>query len=226
MFMKPRLPPNTISGDMNMELMQAYVSRMNTGTLRGEYHPASPLVDFITELARTNYQAVLDSGFLDMLLCMYACNFSSGETTSPFTRRLASKIGSDHNTALLEACSALLAILCQHADALVVVSAHPLCVLWPKNRNLLFLFGRRSNERCLQWRELGSVIVAHRLAALPDLLQLPIMDKADFSQLTDVCVDIVEFSRYMVPHLICEYYANQCSEKPSMAQVLPRMRWL
>jgi hypothetical protein len=188
---------------MYMELKQAYMSCLNTGTYQGEYHPASPVIDFVTKLAQINYQAVLDSGFLDMLLCMYVCNFSSSETVVLFPQQLTIKTDSDHS-AMLEACTAVLEMLCQQADALAVVSAHPVCTLWPKSRALLDLFGRRSKkERYLQWREMGTDVVARRLVALPALLQLHMTKrKSDFAQLTDVCVDIVEFSRQVILRVV------------------------
>jgi hypothetical protein len=171
---------------------------MNAGTYQGEYHPASPLVDFIAELTQTNYQAVLDSGFLDMLVCMYICNFSSGGDAFSLSQRLISDIAWDpwDHSAMMEACTTTLQMLCKQTDALAVVLAHPVSVLWPKNQALLFLFGHRLNERCFQWREVGSVIVARRLAVLPGLLQLPVTKKkSDFFRLVDLCVDCVEFSR-------------------------------
>jgi hypothetical protein len=167
---------------------------MNSGTYQGEYHPASPLIDFITEVARFNNQAVLDSGFLDMLLCMYVCNFSSGNPAFPYTQRLIDRMRSDRG-AILASCTAALELLSETSDALAVISAHPVCILWPKNRTLLFQFGRRSNERHLQWRYLGTVVAVRRLAALSEHLLLPMTKKSDLSRLIDICVDIVEFSR-------------------------------
>ena len=199
--MNHRLPPNTVPNEMQTELMQAYMSCLATGTYQGEYHPASPLVDFIIELAQINYQAVLDSGFLDMLLCMYVCDFRSGDTLPPSIQRLISRIDLDYSdSAMLGACTAALQMLCQQTDALAVVLAHPICALWPKNETLLYQFGPRSDERCLQWRELGPVISTRRLTVLPEILLLPITKElADSIRLNDVCVDIVEFSRQVLP---------------------------
>jgi hypothetical protein len=195
MIVAYRLPPKTVSNDVYAELMEAYISSMNTGTYKGEYHPASPLIDFVAELARIDYQAVLDSGFLDMLLCMYVCNFSNGETVFSSAQRLISNIGSDRRS-MLEACTAVLEKLCQQANALVVVSAHPVYILWPKTSALRILYVQRSNQRYLQWREMESVIVARRLATIPELLQLLMPeDESDLNQLADACVDIIEFSR-------------------------------
>jgi hypothetical protein len=195
MIVAHRLPPKTVSNDVYTELMEAYIFSMNTGTYKGEYHPASPLIDFVAELARIDYQAVLDSGFLDMLLCMYVCNFSNGETVFSSAQRLISNIGSDRRS-MLEACTAVLEKLCQQANALVVVSAHPVYILWPKTSALRILYVQRSNQRYLQWREMESVIVARRLATIPELLQLLMPeDESDLNQLADACVDIIEFSR-------------------------------
>ncbi|KIM76473.1 hypothetical protein PILCRDRAFT_12714 [Piloderma croceum F 1598] len=147
---------------------------MNTGTYKGEY-PASPLIDFVAELARIDYQAVLGSGFLDKLLCI--------------------NIGSDRRS-MLEACTAVLEKLCQQANALAMVSVHPVYILWLKTLALRILYVQRSNQRYLQWKEMESVIVACRLATIPELLQLLMpKDESDLNQLADACVDIIEFSR-------------------------------
>jgi hypothetical protein len=171
---------------MHTELIQAYASCINTTY----QHPASPIIDFITELMQINYQAVLDSGFLDVLLCMYVSGFSSGDSWFVSLKRPG-------HSGILEPCSAALEMLCKPIDAMEVFSSHPICVLWPKNRVLLFLFGRRLKERHLQWRAMDTVVVARRLAAAqPELEQLSLSTgRSNFSRLMDLCIDIVEFSR-------------------------------
>jgi hypothetical protein len=195
LFTTYRLPPKTDSNDVYAELVEAYISSMNTRTYKGEYHLASPLIDFVAELVHIDYQAVLDSGFLDMLLCMYVCNFSNPVTVYPSARRLIGNIGSNRKS-MLEACTAVLEKLCQQANALVVVSAHPVYILWPKTSTLRTLPVQQSNQRYLQWRKMESVIVARRLASIPEILQLLMSkDESDLNQLADGCVDIIEFSR-------------------------------
>jgi hypothetical protein len=167
--------------------MHAYLSSQPPGIR----HPASPLVDFITTIIKENhsmYQAVLNSGFLDVLVCMYICNFSSEIC------RVDEVEGALHS--IIEVVSAALLMLCSQPNAQAVVSAHPICILWPKDKRLPTFIGNRSAERQAMWRRLGPVIVARRLASLRASLQSPrgtnIIHLADLS---DARIDLEEFSR-------------------------------
>jgi hypothetical protein len=60
--------------------MTAYLTSQTVSGHCQEYRPASPFVDFMLAFSLINFatcQAVLDAGFLDMLLCVYICDFSS-----------------------------------------------------------------------------------------------------------------------------------------------------
>src|ERR1700689_1491475 len=112
---------------MHAELLEVYVHSQKQDP--PEFHVAAPVVDFVIELAQVNYtacQAVLDAGFLDMLLCMYICCYTSSSI----------HITASHNAGIEalrvhmhEACSVALTTICRQRDALAVVSAHPICVL-------------------------------------------------------------------------------------------------
>ena len=142
---------------MHQELLNVYLSCQNH---QRESHIGSPLVDFIVGVAQVNYsacEAVVDAGFLDMLLCMYACNFISNlETTVPH----GANDTDERLYLVLEACSAALLTLCQQPDVQIRVFAHPIYVLWPESASLLSVFGRRTKERHMKWRQLGPEIAA------------------------------------------------------------------
>lgn len=126
-----RLPPGTDKNDMHHELMDAYISSLKPGT----NNPTSPLVEFIMTVAEVNQStchAVCNSGFLDVLACMYACNFSSG--------RYGGDPESGQNDIKDTICTALVR-LCGRLDAKEMILAHPISVLWPRNRQLLPIFG-------------------------------------------------------------------------------------
>ncbi|KIM86350.1 hypothetical protein PILCRDRAFT_322932 [Piloderma croceum F 1598] len=175
------LPPGT---DNYANLTDAYFSSQQSN----ENHPASPLVDFIMIVAKVNQatcQAVLRSGFLDMLLCMYACNFISSTHS-------VGEIRGDRNT-LFEAVCAALVMLCRDPDADGVISAHPICGLWPMDQSLRILLGGRIQRRQRLWRQLGHDIVMRRISSLAKMLGTT--EVLDLAELTDARIDIFEFSR-------------------------------
>jgi hypothetical protein len=176
---------------MHRELMTSYFTCQKLTT--PEDHPAFPLVDFILAFSQINIitcHAVLKAGFLDMLLCMYICNFDS-MMPQDFTSVLDESM-------ILEAFSYSLLQLCEQPGALRVISTHPLRVLWPQSRSLGLRFGWQPEKRPKAWRQLGHVIVARRLAVLPYILALPLPHN-DFPPpyLVEACTDLVEFSRHV-----------------------------
>jgi hypothetical protein len=139
----------------------------------------SPLVDFILTVAKVNQdtcQAVLSSGFLDVLLCMYACNFTSSICSVDVVK--------GGQISIIEAVCDALVILCRHPDALAVISVHPICVLW--------MLGCQTQERQMIWRELGPAIVTRRIASLATPVAMKVLNE---TELTDARADLVEFSR-------------------------------
>jgi len=188
------LPPGTTFKDIHLELGSTYFTCQTiTGYLR-EYHPASPLVDFMVAFAHidvTTCQAVLDAGFLDMLLCMYICGFSCDIMAHSVS-------GTNGKLVIMEACTDALLQLCEYPGALIFISNHPLRILWPPNRPLSLRLGWQTKNRPSAWRQLGPVVVARRLATIPSILELSLPDSdSPVHYLIDACVDLVEFSRYV-----------------------------
>lgn len=171
--------------------MKTYFSCQITIGHYQEYHPVSPLLDFMlafSQIDSTSCQTVLRAGFLDMLLCMYVSNFECSMMT----------ISVHGKAMIMEACTDGLLQLCEQPGALAIISAHPLHALWPKSRPLsLRLWWQRGN-RPSAWSRLGSVIVARRLNTIPSILELPIQDvDSNPPHLIEACIDLVEFSRHV-----------------------------
>ena len=182
-----RLPPHTESTDMHRELMDAYLSaqRSRTG------HPFSALVDFVVAVADVNQmtcRAVLHSGFLDILLCMYACNFICKVPG-------VDDVEYDRKTILDAVYAALSSLVCQ-PYAQTVISTHPICVLWTQVESLLTSSGEPKPIRQAIWRKLGLSIVSRRLSSLAMILQSPTgHHRLRLAELEDARDDLVEFSR-------------------------------
>jgi hypothetical protein len=180
---------------MHAELFRVYTSFQYDNS--PEYHDVSPLFDFVVELAQMSYvacQAVLNSGFLDVVLCMYICNFTRDTRARGLYRTIADL--EMRGNRMSRACSVALGTLCRQPGAQAVVSAHTICtLLW---RPLPTLLAQRTSERQAKWRQLGPVMATRRLAALPAFLPLSVMRKeSDWGTLTDLSIDLVEFTRHV-----------------------------
>jgi hypothetical protein len=154
-------------------------------------HQASPLIDFLVTVARVNWsicEAVLNSGFLDMLVCMYTCNFTSDlGSVENIERGRDSIIGS--------VCVALETLCCQ-PEARAAISRHPICVLWPTKGPLPSALGDRRTGRQAVWRRLGPVIISRRLSSIRKLLcSLESTTSSRLAELPDAQADLLEFSR-------------------------------
>lgn len=189
---------------MHRGLLTEYLLAQEQGL--PEHHPASPIVEFIAQLAKMNYtacQAVLDAGFLDALLQVYSCSFVDLLTLSHAQHSIIEARRKD----LSMTCVAALAAVGQHPDVSAQTSTHPIRVLlW---RPVPSTLAHRASERRSKWRELGHDIVTRRLASFPKIMRMPInMAHCDWAELTDMCIDLVEFSR-RVRRYTCSF--TQCS---------------
>lgn len=186
--------------DTYRELMLTYVTSQPANDHEfHEFHLASPLLDFLMTIATANdssCQAVLDAGFLNMLLCMYTCNF--GYSLAPHRSASCDR--------MLEACSDALLRLSECPGAATVISLHPVSSLWPKDELLSIQFQEEEGERAKAWRSLGEVqedMVSRRLVSLSSALQYPVSNHRLPTPLypyplMDMCRDLIEFSRQVL----------------------------
>jgi hypothetical protein len=91
-------------------------------------------------------RAVLDSGFLDVLFCMYACNFISNTS--------GASVEGGRKSLLETVCAGLATLSCQ-PSAQAIILEHPICNLWPTNELLPPLPGDRTSEQLAIWKQLG-----------------------------------------------------------------------
>lgn len=177
---------------MHRGLFSVYLSNQSIS----ESHPASPLVDFMVKLSTANATtciAVLESGSLDMILCMYVCNFSYENISRDSRRRYQGS-----RSRMFQECCAAILRFSQQPDARTIICDHPISALWPQTASLASIFERKLQIRATKWRELGPVIAFRRIACIPALLALSLAH-SDFAtaDLIDLCVDIVEFSKWV-----------------------------
>src|ERR1700735_1488802 len=77
-YFSDRLPPGVDSNHERRELLNVSLSTQDP--YPQEHYLSSLLVDFVVKFALNETSAcqdVLKAGFLDLLLCMYACNFEN-----------------------------------------------------------------------------------------------------------------------------------------------------
>lgn len=162
-----------------------------------EEHPALPLLSFVMNLLRSNklaYDAVLKSGFLDVLLCIYIGNFTDDYIMTAISKKaLNPHRVPEGRQALLESGRAILSCLSLREDTQKIISLHPVCVFWPKDDSLLAMYGYRVTEREAKWRDLGTELVARRLRAIEFLFIAK--GSGEFSERDDASIDLEEFSR-------------------------------
>lgn len=156
-------------------------------------HPAYPIVKFIANLCKvslTMCQGVLDSGFLDTLACIYACNLIGNEITlrfqpghSDITLRWLVRDGS----------SILTSMSCFLTPQ--TISAYSVCALWPMDEQSRALLNERGT-RDTAWRQLGSIVISRRIHSLKHLLPASNYDSSiETSHLTDADTDLESFLR-------------------------------
>jgi hypothetical protein len=150
--------------------------------------PMSGLIKFIIDLSQVDSstrQAVLDSGFLFMLICM--------STASPSSNMELALVNNLHNFHE-EGTNAIIS-LCQYSDAKTVISTHPICILWPPDNTLIPILGNHMSERASQWRQLGSNMIMRRVIFLSKILRRVGEGSSLFRTFPDIYVDLLEFSR-------------------------------
>jgi hypothetical protein len=139
----------------------------------GEAHSFVPFVDFISQVVRLRPAAriaVLDAGFTDVLMCMYARDF-----IDPVHN------GGDHERrrrkpALLAACDSILLELMRHNECASVISNHHICYLWPQNGKTGPIKTPNLDDRGLRrhqaWKLLDEQLQAWRLDTICNALAI------------------------------------------------------
>jgi len=158
-----------------------------------ERHSAMPFVDFLSQAVQAGSlarKAILDAGFLDLLLYMHVCDFLDplGHHGSIWERK-------GRNPPLTMACNTILQHLSNDNDCLPVILNHPLHILWPNYEGCLFKTGSQSEmlqQRRRTWRILDRQLLDLRFNAVYHVLS-----SDSESDLLDVCVDFLEFMRYV-----------------------------
>ena len=154
-------------------------------------HSALPLLAFFVKLAETGAtacQAIIGAGFLDVLLCMYACNFVEESCATIGVHNI-------HRPGILESGSNTLTLLSPYYGIQAGVDAHPIFTLWPNKELPLSKLKSHLADRQEMWRKVGPVIAAQRVSSLGVLLQPPMIIKDyDLAEFTDAYTDLMEFS--------------------------------
>lgn len=128
--------------------MQQELSKIFISHLQREEWAAAPLFDFVMELTRANdsaCQAVVTSGFLDMLLCMQASDFAHSIDTCQ-----AHGV-EDARARTIE----VLGSLCQWGNTQIMASSHCACILWPEMNIIMSMFWEITSDRPPEWMQLG-----------------------------------------------------------------------
>lgn len=213
-----RLPPTTKLKATHRELSFWYTWPQEKSTF---FHTAYPLLKFALAMSEAGLnQAVLDSGFLDVLLYIYVANFvgDAGDNilVGPSDRHGFPR--QDHITPcrnqLLRIGRTLLLSLSRTEDTRTVISAHPVCVLWPKDDHpmdkyiiyeksiieragdhLREIYGNGISERAGIWKQLGTALVLRRIHALEVICSF---DRFGLSELPEARFDVLEFYRLVL----------------------------
>lgn len=138
-------------------------------------------------------QAILNSGFMDMLLGMHIYD-SPLFYSSTAERRICVK-------SLQAACHATLDMICRAIDDPSVVHSHPLNVFWPRVIGVVCadpikLMGQRHSL----WRAFEADLIHRRLCSLDDYSKDSFCERFDY---IDISVDLVEFAKYVI-HVACQ----------------------
>jgi hypothetical protein len=152
-------------------------------------------LSFVAQLVESDLstcQAVFQVGFLDVLLCMYACNFSSGTHAVVGIHDIL-------RSEILACGTAILVLLSHQPDILILIKKHPISVLWPKSNVLASLYWNQTSNRGAAWRRVAAVTVSQRVSSLGAVFR-PLMswENHNLTELVDAYVDLAEFSRRVI----------------------------
>jgi len=178
---------------MYRHLTNVYISSQK----QDERHTALPFFDFLAQLCQGNQaggQAVLDTGFLDLLVSMLVRDFSIPNMN------LKRDEADECRSMVLEVCHSLLIHLSAHADLFLVLANHPICAIWPRHhlfhRDLAMSADARWRKRRSAWKQVDGSLVDDRLKSIPALYEASPGDIRELADLEDVCVDLLEFLGY------------------------------
>ena len=146
-----------------------------------------PIVDFIVLIAEqddSTCQAVLDGGFLDLLLGIYtSCPIlDSGGNRGPFTT-------------LVSSCTSTLLILSKGSTNIESIIDHPVCTIWTQCGQLFHTPTTEDfiSRRCTAWRRTDKSPVLRRVVTIYKVLLS--MRNLNEPSATEIYNDLVEFSR-------------------------------
>jgi len=182
---------------MRQKLLDHYISAFKQH--RRNCHLATSFVQFFREVAKANAsscRALLGAGILDTLLSMYLDDFLP--STSPVNENHSGRMSL--RTSLIAACDLLLSAFSAHPEFNHILSAHPLCTLWPNKVSLPSTSEFRGRHTI--WRTLEKTAVTQRLRAIKNTTFAPTpfpLSEGEMyemsTDLIDIFVDLVEFSR-------------------------------
>lgn len=163
-------------------------------------HSATAFVSFVAELCAANSlvaRAVIDAGFLDMLLVLAICEFAD---PSPFYRSPAS--WQKNMDALLLKCNEALSALAAHTQTHAALACHPLNIFWPREYWMLLkapCFSRHSAQDALRarkaiWGGLDERIIARRVATIENNLDSSGIHRHFSISKDHACSDLVQLS--------------------------------
>jgi hypothetical protein len=162
-------------------------------------HSCIPLIEFIGQVAvvgPTACKAILDAGFLHVLLCIYTHDFFD-----PFLAAENAK-GRDHIDQLRHICDGVLNELCRHQECSDIIFNHPISVLWPRDsRSSLIWTGMakqrpqytRFHERKRTWESLNPQFVDRRLRSILNCPSIWSERSSRTTERLDVCIDVSAF---------------------------------
>lgn len=191
LFFVFRLPDGYPCQHFHRDLTEVYLSSL--GRNEKVKHAFLPFLDFVVHLcagSRSACRALLGTRFLDMLLYMFARDFSilpwnAGTTDSEIRR-----------SAVLDLCHVALATIISHNGTFRMVYDHPVCAIWPTaylpDKLITLNSSARFTKRRLAWNDQPLSVLEDRLKTIP--LVYP-TDGRSFSDLEDAYADLLYFSR-------------------------------
>jgi hypothetical protein len=180
---------------MYRDLTDVYISSQK----QDETHAALPFLDFLVQICQGSQaggQAVLDAGLLDLIVSMMVRDFSIPSLG------LKKDDADERRSMVFDVCQSLLMHLSAHPDLLLVMADHPICALWPKHhlfhKDLAVNADARWRKRRLAWNQVDQSLVNDRLKTAPALCEMAPEAIRETADLEDLCVDLLEFLRYVM----------------------------